>query len=396
MTLDLTALRHAVAKSGLVLPENIVPGRIVRFPGIGKSNGNRSGWVWLSEDGQAAVFGDWATGLSETWQAARSSTMTPSEQAAHMRRIVELRRVRAEEERLRHEEAAKRAQAIWAKASPAPSSHPYLVKKQIHSHSLRVDEENRLIVPVMIDGTISSIQSIDGTGAKLFEQGGAVKGGSYVIGDLTATTTVLICEGFATGASLHEATGLPVACAFSAGNLTPVAEQLRQQFPTAVIVICGDNDLSATGQREAHKAADAMRGRVVLPEIVGQDFNDVHVQLGLDAVRKAIDAALHDGHDDDDDKTPKKSQATQLVGLASKDVKFFHSPEGEPFADIQCGNHREIWPIKSKAFRHWLAGRFFQNTKSAIGGQSMQDALSVLSSKALFEGEEKGGVTASR
>lgn len=106
-------------------------------------------------------------------------------------------------------------------------------------------------------------------------------------------------------------------------------------------------------------------------------------------IAKAVDATHHDDDDGHDDKTPKKSQATQLVGLASKDAKFFHSPEGEPFADLPCEHHREIWPIKSRSFRHWLAGRFFHDTKGAIGGQSMQDALSVLSSKALFDGEER-------
>ena len=292
LAFDMTVFRRTVEQCGLVLPENIAHGRIVRFPGIGKFNGNRSGWAWVSEDGQAGAFGDWATGLSETWQASRSTTMTPSEQAAHTRRVTELRRARAEEERLRHEEVAKRAQTIWAGAKSAPDDHPYLTEKQVHSHGLRLDEENRLIVSVTIDGTITSTQSIDGIGAKLFQPGGAVKGGCYVIGDLTAAVTILICEGFATGASLHEATGLPVACAFSAGNLTPVAEQLRQQFPTAVIVICGDHDLNGTGQREASKAVNAVSGLVVIPEIEGYDFNDVHVELGLDTVRKVIAAAL--------------------------------------------------------------------------------------------------------
>ena len=292
MTLDITAFRRTSEQKGLVLPENILPGRIVRFPGVGKTNGNKSGWAWLSEDGEAAAFGDWATGLSETWQAAGSSTMTPTEQAAHTRRTAELRRVRSEEERLRHEEAAKHAQTIWAEASPAPDDHPYLTKKHVHSHGLRVDEETRLIVPVTISGTITSTQSIDGSGAKLFQPGGAVKGGSHVIGDLSSAATILICEGFATSASLHEATGLPVACAFSAGNLTLVAEQLRQQFPAAIIIICGDHDVNGTGQREARRAVNAVSGLVVIPEIEGYDFNDVHVQLGLDTVRKAIDAGL--------------------------------------------------------------------------------------------------------
>ena len=111
-TLDITAIRRASEQKGLVLPDNMLPGRIVRFPGIGKTNGNKSGWAWLSEDGAAAAFGDWATGLSETWQAARSNAMTPTEQAAHTRRIAELRRVRANPQLLEADKDAEYAAVI--------------------------------------------------------------------------------------------------------------------------------------------------------------------------------------------------------------------------------------------------------------------------------------------
>lgn len=87
--------------------------------------------------------------------------------------------------------------------------------------------------------------------------------------------------------------------------------------------------------------------------------------------------------------TRKESQATQLVALASQRGMFFHSSDQEPFAEIQCGDHREVWPIKSKTFRHWLAGVFYQAKNSAVGGQGMQDALAVMSSMALFDGPEK-------
>ena len=146
-------------------------------------------------------------------------------------------------------------------------------------------------MPVTIDGTMTSLQFIFSDGAKRFLRNGATKGGSYTIGDLTKATTLLICEGFATGASLYEATGLSSVVAFSASNLTPVAEQLRQQCPAVALVVCGDNDLRGTGQREARQAAEAVSGRVVLPETVGMDFNDIHVQHGLAAVKKAIEEA---------------------------------------------------------------------------------------------------------
>ena len=297
MLATVSTFRQAIEQAGLAPPSSILPGKIVRFPGAGKSNGNTSGWAWLSEDGQGGAYGDWASGLSETWQAQQGHAMTATERAAHMRRVAQLRRVRQEEEAKQHAEAAQRAQVIWDAATPVTASHSYLTKKQIQPHGLRVDTDHRLIVPVMIGGRMASLQTIDANGGKLFLLGGKVSGGSFIIGAFSKANPLLLCEGFATGASLYEATGLPVVVAFSAGNLTPVAEQLRQQFPTAAIILCGDNDLSGTGQREARKAADAVRGVVVLPEEPGQDFNDVRTQQGSDAVRLAVEAAIQ-GEDD--------------------------------------------------------------------------------------------------
>lgn len=97
----------------------------------------------------------------------------------------------------------------------------------------------------------------------------------------------------------------------------------------------------------------------------------------------------HDGRDDDDGKKQRRSQATELIELVVESVTFFHSPDREPFAEIQCMDHLEVWPIKGKAFRHFLAGQYYLNKKKAIGGQATQDALSVLCAKAVFEGEQR-------
>lgn len=156
------------------------------------------------------------------------------------------------------------------------------------------------MVPVMINDILSSVQFIDKDGGKLFLPGGAVAGGAYTIGDLTEAETVLVCEGFATGASLHEATGFAVVVAFSASNLTPVAAHLRQHYPMTRLLVCGDHDLRDdgtpnTGLDAATAAAQGVGGILVMPELDGQkcDWNDVHRQRGLATVKDAITAALH-------------------------------------------------------------------------------------------------------
>ena len=226
--------------------------------------------------------------------------MTKAARAAHAARVAELQRIREKEESRQHADAARRAQEILDQSAPATSDHPYLQTKQIQPHGVRMDELGRLIVPVeMSTGRPSSLQFIDGTGAKRFLHGGKIQGGFFTFGDLSMSKTILLCEGFATGASLHEATGYNVACCFSAGNLRPVAEVFRRRYPSKAIIIAADNDLRDdgtpnVGMEAAIAAADAVHGILAMPELDKKkcDFSDVHVQCGFEAVRKTIEAAL--------------------------------------------------------------------------------------------------------
>ncbi len=107
---------------------------------------------------------------------------------------------------------------------------------------------------------------------------------------------VLICEGYATGASIHEATGHSVVIAFDDGKLKPVAEQIRVKYPDHAIVICTDDDRHIEGNpglTKAREAALAVGGKLAVPVFQdastrGSDFNDMHVAQGLEGVRSCI------------------------------------------------------------------------------------------------------------
>ena len=275
-----SAFRQVIERDGLTPPNAIIPdGEIHRF----SSNGDRdddAGWYVLHDDGMpAGMFGCWRSNLKKNWCAKSDTAMTETERAEYRQRLAAIRRQRDADEQRRHAEAATRAQTIWDQATPAPEDHPYLQKKRIQPHGLRVDDLNRLIVPVTIDGVLSSLQFIDVDSTKKFVSGGEVKGGSFMIGELTGAKTITIVEGFATGASLCEATGYPVGCAFSAGNLRRVAEQLRQHFPTATIVLAGDNDIRDDGKPNvgldaATAAADAINGVLAIPDAIDSRKTD--------------------------------------------------------------------------------------------------------------------------
>lgn len=225
-------------------------------------------------------------------------TLTPSDIAERERKAR-----KAEAEKVaKQAEAVTTAQAIWEAAKPVPEDHPYLRRKGIQPHGVRVGSDSELIIPVMIDCTITSLQFIppDTEPKKKFLYGGEMKGGSYVLGDLSGATIILIAEGFATAASLHEATSYPVVVAFFAGNVLPVAQQFRRAYPSARIVLCADNDhhddgKSNTGLAAATAAAKAIGGIGAMPDVINNgktDWNDVHVKHGLDAVRVGIESAM--------------------------------------------------------------------------------------------------------
>lgn len=314
----LEAFRDAMSAAGLRTGDDIIAdGKLHRFTVDGDKPRSKNGWYVFHDDGvAAAAFGSWKHDISATWCAKSEDHLTLDERRQYATRMEEAKRQRADELAAVRAEAKQRANAIWGSAPDALDDHPYLVAKQIKAHRLKLAEDGRLIVSVTgPDKQVQSLQFIDDHGGKRFLPGGLMTGGYFKIGS-TITDTVLIAEGYATGASLHEATGLTVAVAFNANNLQPVCSYLREALPPHVkIEIRADNDSQQrcldcgstfdvnqhpvicpecgcehkrknTGLVMAAKAADAVGASVVAPEF-GGDWNDVAVASGHDALRDA-------------------------------------------------------------------------------------------------------------
>jgi putative DNA primase/helicase len=285
--------RQAIEQAGLHPPSVIYDdGKLHRFASNGDKDDD-AGWYTLFTDGlPAGAFGCWRTGLKETWCSKSDRQMTAQERADHRSRLEAIHREREQEQRRRQEHAAQRAMDIWSTLEPA-SSHPYLSKKQVSAYGLRQSDDGALVIPMFDEASrLSSLQFIQADGTKRFLPGGRVQGCFHLLGEIARI--ICLAEGYATAASIHEATGLPVAVAFNAGNLLPVALLLRKRHTQASLIVCGDSDTSEVGQTKAREAAQAVDGLVVLPEDEGTDWNDVHSQDGLDAVKVAIFAAVEE------------------------------------------------------------------------------------------------------
>jgi putative DNA primase/helicase len=228
-------------------------------------------------------------------------------------------------------EAASKAGVIWKAAKPAPADHAYLQAKGIKPYGARLHGD-ALVIPMRDGGQIHSMQFIGPDGGKRFLTGGRVTGCYFSIGNPKGTAALCIAEGFATGATIHEATGYPVAVAFNAGNLGAVAKAMRAKFADLRLILCGDFDKSSTGQAAATDAARAVGGLVALPdftpdELAGDrppsDFNDLAALHGLEAVERAIanaTAPARGEHQPGDDDAPAGEPAAETANPgASRD-----------------------------------------------------------------------------
>jgi putative DNA primase/helicase len=282
----------------------------------------KRGWYWLNEvmiDGGTYIVGAYgiyhgADSGKQTIKINREGkpvTIDPALREAMKARQAEnikrMKAMRAEEA----ERAAREAGRVWH-AYVAEGRSDYLTRKNVGAHGVRFDPNGHgtMLVPMLdVRGKVHGLQIIRGKnrGKKLekqyFPAGLAKQGHFHLIGGMP-TWIVLVAEGYATAASLFEATGLPVAVAFDAGNLVHVAGELHKHYKRAKILVCADDDYLTAGNpgvTSASTAALAVGGAFVAPvfaaDRAGQkitDFNDLHAIEGVHAVRGQIEARLLD------------------------------------------------------------------------------------------------------
>lgn len=256
-----TTIHDAMAAAGLHPHKPIdIPatGKITRFRLAGDKSGSKNGWAVLNGGIEPfGSFGSWKTGESHSWHTEPPEPPTPAERAATEQRIAGIRQTVAQEREAVQAAAAAKAQRLWRTARPAPHSHPYLVKKNVSSYGLRL-LRNALLVPARTpDGVLTTLQFIDQDGIKRFLTGGRISGCYCAIGRMG--NTLLLAEGFATAATLHQATGHAAAACFSCGNLLAVARAMRDKYPHIQLIVCADNDRHTPGNPGLTKATEAAR-----------------------------------------------------------------------------------------------------------------------------------------
>lgn len=301
----------------------------------------RRGWSrlkeWTSKANNTYIVGDFGVwhgnddGRMRVEMPAKDDNrpaLTQEDIAAMRQAQKEAQRRLAEVRKIEAKTAGRWAGVVWGAADPC-ADHDYLTKKGIKPHGLRVigklddlnitgvDESNvyrlrqatgAIAVPMHDQhGNVCGLQFIYPAGhprrAKIerdkeFWPAGMAIGGTFgVIGHIRREGVLLVAEGYATAASLHESTGQAVAYAFSANNLVKAGKQLRKQYPSLKLLFCADDDYLTDGNPGVTAAVQAtaeIEGTAwIKPDFTDEagndqrngkkltDYNDLYALTGL-------------------------------------------------------------------------------------------------------------------
>lgn len=321
----------AQLQAGDLKPETpLVIGKRTRCEVEGDKAPEKTGWYVIyehmgskGETFYCGAFGDWRSGEKGSWQKIKpkGGKISAEDRAVMKARAEEGQRKAAEAEQKKHRTAARRAAGIW-KYLEEKGHCAYLDAKRVGGFGLRYKRKSgTALVPMRSVKTwdIVGLQVLFpavvpklGRNKTYWPYGLEKEGAVHLLGpEPEPGDTILVCEGYATGASLYMATSLTVAVCFDAGNLLPVAQGLRVRYPGRPLVFCADDDWKTViqgkpvnvGRIKAENAAHITGGRVVLPVFDSEredkwtDFNDLHCAEGLEAVKRQVEAVVRPATD---------------------------------------------------------------------------------------------------
>lgn len=254
-------------------------------------------------------FGDWYTKEEYFWKS--DMPQDPKAAAELSAYILEEKEKRAKAKENKQRWTAEEVDILFQECLTMGET-PYMVKKKIpklYGARITPDDTSNLFIPIRdIQGKIWSRQLIESDGTKNFKRDGRIKGCMHILGTIDPRGKVYVCEGFATGASIFQATWIPTVCAFFSGNLQAVCLALKSRYPEAQITICADNDqwnnhIPGNPGIDAAKAAAKTSGAVyrfpsfpLSSDSSGNsidrptDYNDLHILSGLAEVKRQLEA----------------------------------------------------------------------------------------------------------
>lgn len=255
---------------GLII-RSLDVGRWVRVPTTDHPRKKNGAYFYERDFGHVQNWGNMSNCIS--WRDDRE--YSPIDRAALDARIESSHKAHAQDRAKAQQQAARKAKDIISKSNL--EQHAYLHSKGFPDEQGLVyypnEKTNLLVIPMRIGSAIVGCQTIDRDGSKKFMFGQRCARAEHRIGNCGVD---LWCEGLATGLSINAVMlvlKMPytIHVCFSASNMEAMAKASKSGF------VIADNDASGTGERVAKETGLPY----FMPEIVGQDFNDIHKEFGL-------------------------------------------------------------------------------------------------------------------
>ena len=276
---------YTVLVSAGLQPTKIVPdGKWYRCRTSDKM-GKRNGAYLLDPSGRRGVWKNWATDLTwNTWGMEGDISLAEARRQAQAATVARVEALAAQKA------AIASVRLYWDSLKPLIGGHPYLEAKGLGPCQGIRSHGELLVIPVMRDGRVVSVQTITPDGTKRYRTGCPIKGGVFLMNRPGVSLTCFV-EGFATGLAVFQALRqCRVVVCFDAGNLVEVAKHFQGSGLGAV---CADNDHETEkrigankGLEAGHKAAELMGCGIAYPEgLKGSDWADAVTEFGPDAMR---------------------------------------------------------------------------------------------------------------
>lgn len=307
---------QVLREAGFVLPDNGLPemdGKRHRVAAEGDKAGSKSGVYQGFMDGRPAGWyqNHRASEGKVNWTSTGAYQYDPAESIKQRALAAQKRWDREIKSQNDYARIAKTLAGQWSKMPAAPDSHAYLSRKSVPAASgVKLDKYDNLVIPLRnTAGELRTLQYIKPDGTKNLKKDAEKTGNFFVVGgELSPQLPILYAEGYATAASLHQATGIPVVMTVDAGNMVTVSRNLKALYPDTAHIILGEDDFTKTdnkGLNKAREAAAAIDGTYIIPQFTESeraqafagtgsfsDFNDIHSSRGLDAVCDQLSPVL--------------------------------------------------------------------------------------------------------
>lgn len=319
-------------EAGLVIDKYPdVTGRSTRVAVEGDKTGQTSGWYKIHADGvPVCLFQNWRSGegVQKLVAPANKIDMSIDLEKVKVNAEVIAAKLSSQDEATKqlHAEVAKNVQERLALYKESESTQ-YIQNKEIPIYKgIFATNRGVTVIPLAdVEGNIRTMQTILPAGTKMFEKGGELKGSMHVVNaDNLAEVKggIVICEGYATGATIREATNghFGVVCAMTSHNLHDVAKAISEKYPDKPLIIAGDNDRfnanGNVGKLTAEAVATEFGAKVVIPEFNkendrGSDFNDLKKSEGLDKVKTVFRQLLQNKEERQEEKVEKKKSRSR-------------------------------------------------------------------------------------